>query len=151
MTRYKMFEDRRKQTRKRICSFATGIVFMFALATIAQQTAEPGSSEKETHGIGMPGVQDHLRVLTEKLDLTEEQQAKTRPILQEMHDATEKFRQDKSISREELLTKVRACREKADKKLRKILSDEQKKRLDQLEHQPHPELHGDLSGASVRP
>ena len=63
-----------------------------------------------------------------------------------MHDATEKLTQDGSMSREELLSKVGVCREKADKKLRKILNDDQNKKLDQLEHQPHPELHGNLEG-----
>jgi len=37
---------------------------------------------------------------------------------------------------------VRACREKADKKMREILNDNQKKKLDQLEQETHPELHG---------
>ena len=46
------------------------------------------------------------------------------------------------MSREERLGMVRACREKADKKIREILNDDQKKKLDQLEHEPHSELHG---------
>jgi hypothetical protein len=37
------------------------------------------------------------------------------------------------MSREERLGMVRACREKADKKIREILNDDQKKKLDQLE------------------
>ena len=41
-----------------------------------------------------------------------------------------------------LLGKVRACREKADKKIREILNDDQKKKLDQLEQEPHSGLHG---------
>jgi hypothetical protein len=43
---------------------------------------------------------------------------------------------------------VRACREKADKKIREILNDDQKKKLDQLEQEPHPKLHGNLNGAT---
>jgi hypothetical protein len=37
------------------------------------------------------------------------------------------------MSREERMGKVRACREKADNEIRKILNDDQKKKLDQLE------------------
>ena len=44
-----------------------------------------------------------------------------------------------------------ACREKADKKIREILNDDQKKKLDQLEQQAHPELHGNLNGATPPP
>ena len=96
----------------------------------------------------MPTVQGHLKVLTEKLALTGDQQAKIKPILQELHDATQKLVQDKSMSREERLENVRAWREKADKKIRKILNDDQKKKLDQLEQEPHPEMHGNLNGIS---
>ena len=41
-----------------------------------------------------------------------------------------------------------ASREKADKKIREILNDDQKKKLDQLEQEPHSELHGNLNGAT---
>jgi len=44
-----------------------------------------------------------------------------------------------------------ACHEKADKKIREILNDDQKKKLDQLEQEPHPELHGSLNGATPPP
>jgi hypothetical protein len=47
------------------------------------------------------------------------------------------------MSQEERMGKVRASREKADKKIREILNDDQKKKLDQLEHEPHSGLHGD--------
>jgi hypothetical protein len=38
-------------------------------------------------------------------------------------------------------------RYKADKKIREVLSDDQKKKLDQYLHGPHAEMHGNLSGA----
>jgi hypothetical protein len=36
----------------------------------------------------------------------------------------------------------------ADKKIREILSDDQKKKLDQYLQGPHSEMHGNLSGAT---
>lgn len=131
----------------RIRLLAVGTMLMFALTTIAQQTtARPGGSAKgvsgDARGGGVPTVETHLKLLTEKLDLTNEQQAKIKPILQELHDATQKLMQDESMSREERMDKVRASREKADKKIREILNDDQKKKLDQLEQEPHSGLHG---------
>jgi hypothetical protein len=67
------------------------------------------------------------------------------PILQELHDVTQKLVQDKSLSREQRLAKVRPHRYKTDKQIRKILNHEQKKKLDQLEHESHPELHGNVN------
>jgi hypothetical protein len=134
----------------RIRLLTIGSVLVFALTVAAQQTTtRPEASEKGVSGgRGVPGVQEHLKMLTEKLDLTGDQQVKIKPILQELHDATEKLTQDESMSREERLNKVRGCFEKADKKARPILNDDQKKKLDELEHESHPELHGDLNGAA---
>jgi hypothetical protein len=55
------------------------------------------------------------------------------------------------MSREERLDHVGASREKADKKIREILNDDQKKKLDQLEYEPHPELHGNLNATPPPP
>ena len=119
----------------RIRLLAIGIILMFALNAAAQQTTTHPES-------GVATVEKHLRLLSEKLDLSGDQQAKTKPILQEMQDATQKLMQDESMSRDERLDKVKACRYKADREIRKILSDDQKKKLDQLEEEPYPELHG---------
>jgi Spy/CpxP family protein refolding chaperone len=132
---------------------ATGTVLIVALAAPAQQTATgPRGTDKDEHGqraapSDVPTVEEQLKVLTEKLDLTAEQRTKITPVLKELHDATQKILQDKSLSREERLAKVRPQRYKADKQMREILSDDQKKKLDQYEQGPHPEMHGNLSGA----
>jgi hypothetical protein len=87
-------------------------------------------------------------VLTQKLDLSVDQQPKVKTILQELHDASLNLIQGESTSREELLSKVRPLRMNADKKIREILSDDQKKKLDQYLQGPHSEMHGNLSGAT---
>ena len=83
-----------------------------------------------------------MALLTEKLDLSSDQQAKVKPILQKMDDSAEKFLQDESMSLNERMDNVKACRYKADREVRKILSDEQKKKLDQLEEEMPSGLHG---------
>jgi len=130
----------------RIRLFAIGSLLMFAPVMLAQQTAtEPGRPLKGAVQAGdLPDVANQLKVLTEKLDLTAEQQPKVKTILQELHDATQKIMQDKTISRDELLDKVRPLRMKANNQLREILSDDQKKKLDQYLQGPHPDMHGTL-------
>lgn len=125
-----------------LLSLAT--ILMFVLTAIAQQTTTKPAD-------GIPTVETHLKVLSEKLDLTGAQQAKIKPILQELHDATEKLVQDKSLSSEDRVGKVRDSRYKADKEIRGILNDDQKKKLDQLESEPHPELHGNVRGTTQSP
>ncbi|HWW01128.1 MAG TPA: hypothetical protein VNZ64_15640 [Candidatus Acidoferrum sp.] len=130
-----------------------GSMLIVALTALAQQTAtRPDGTGKDEHRQSaaqddVPIVGQMLKVLTEKLDLTADQQARITPILQKLHDTQQKLVQDKSLSREERLAKVRPQRYKADTQIREILTEDQKKKLDQYLQGPHPEMHGKLSGA----
>ena len=95
---------------------------------------------------GLPPAKEQLKVLTDKLGLSADQQSKAAPIIKDLHDATLKLMEDKSLSQEERLNRIRPLRLNTDKKLREILNDEQKKKLDAYEHGPHDEMHGELTG-----
>ena len=127
----------------RIRLFAVGTMLMFALPSVSQQ----GTSNNDTHGT----VEAQQKMLTEKLELTGDQQAKIKPILQELQDSTQKLMQDESMSRYERLDNVKACRYKSDREIRRILHDDQRKKLDQVEQEPHPELHGDVNATPPPP
>ncbi len=141
----------------RFHSLAIGTILIFALTAPAQQAATaPGAADKNEHAQpdtqdGVPTVEEQLKVLTIKLDLTADQQARIRPILQELHDATLKIVQDQSLSHEERLARVRPQRYKAHDQIREILNDDQNKKLDQYMQGPHPEMHGNLTGATSSP
>lgn len=127
----------------RIRLLAIGMMLLFALTTAAQQA----KTSSDAQG-GVPTAQDQLKVLTEKLNLTGDQQARITTILEGLHDATQKIMEDKSLSREERLAKLRPHRYKAHQEIREILNDEQKEKLDRYLQGPHPEMHGNLSGAT---
>jgi hypothetical protein len=141
----------------RFHALAFGTILIFALNVPAQQTATaPGSSDKSEQGQpstqdDVPSASEQLKVLTNKLDLTDDQKAKIKPILEGLHDATVKISQDQNLSREERLAKVRPTRYKAHNQIRAILNDEQKKKLEQYMRGPHAEMHGNLSGAASSP
>jgi len=133
----------------RIRVLAIGSMLLIAPAMVAQQTTQTGEPARGTpQGVVLPDVGDQLKVLTQKLDLSVDQQPKVKAILQELHDASLKLMQDESTPHEELLSKVRPLRMNADKKIREILSDDQKKKLDQYLQGPHSEMHGNLSGTT---
>jgi hypothetical protein len=136
-------QQNRRNTITRVRFVAIGTVLMFALTTLAKQTSTSSGASGRNE---LPSVEEQLKVLTEKLDLTADQQVKIKPILQQLHDITVKLMMDKSLSREERLAKVRPWRYETDKKIRTVLNDDQKKRLDQYEQGPHPEMHGNLNG-----
>jgi Spy/CpxP family protein refolding chaperone len=136
---------------------AVGATFLLALTVPAQQAAAgPGGAEGDRQGQSatqsdVPVVGQMLKVLIERLDLTAEQQARITPILQRLHDIQQALAQDKSLSREERLAKLRPHRYKANEDIREILTDVQKGKLDQYLQGPHPEMHGNLSGEAAPP
>jgi hypothetical protein len=133
----------------RIRLLAISSMLLIVPGIVAQQTAPTGEPAKgAAQAVVLPDVGDQLKVLTQKLDLSLDQQLKVKTILQELHDASLKLMQGESTSHEELLSKVRPLRMNADKKIREILSDDQKKKLDQYLQGPHSEMHGNLSGAT---
>jgi hypothetical protein len=133
---------------RRISLIAIMSISILANAVLAQQSAaRPEIKEQDS----VPTVEEQLKVLKEKLGLTAKQRAEVKPVLQQLHDATENVMRDQSLSREERLAKVRPQRKMADKKMREILNDDQKKKLDQYEQGPHPEVHGTLSGTPKPP
>ena len=131
----------------RIRLFVIGGMLMFAPVMPAQQTAtEPGRPLKgAVLAADLPDVGNQLKVLTERLNLTADQQPKVKTILQELHDATQRIMQDKTVSRDQLLDKVRPLRMQANNQLRQILGDDQKKKLDQYLQGQHPDMHGALA------
>jgi len=132
----------------RIRLLAIGSMLLIAPAMLAPQTAQTGGPAKgAAQGVVLPHVGDQLKVLTQKLDLSVDQQPKVKTILQELHDASLKLLQAENPSQDELLRKVRPLRMNADKKIREILSNDQKQKLDQYLQGPHAEMHGNLSGA----
>jgi Spy/CpxP family protein refolding chaperone len=134
----------------RIRLLSIGSVLLIAPAMLAQQTAQTGRAAKGVaQDVGLPDVGDQLKVLTQKLDLSVDQQPKVKTILQELHDALLKLTQDAHISQDELLNKVRPLRMSADKKIREILTDDQRKKLDLYLQGPHSEMHGNLHGATA--
>ena len=128
--------------RVRLLTIATAL--LFAMTLTAQQAT---TTSAKNQAAVVPTPEEQLNFLSPKLELTTDQQEKMKPILQELHDATLTIVQDEDISKDERMAKVRECRYKADAKIRAILTEDQKKKLDEVEAQPHPELHGNVSGA----
>jgi Spy/CpxP family protein refolding chaperone len=133
----------------RIRLLAIGGLLLIAPAMLGQQTAPTGVPAKgAAQGVILPEVGDQLKVLTQKLNLSVNQQPKVKTILQELHDGSLKLMQSENISQDDLLSKVRPLRMNADKKIREILTNDQKKKLDLYLQGSHSEMHGNLHGAT---
>lgn len=123
---------------------AVGAVLMFALSTMAQQPA----TSPDAHAAAVAPVEQHLKMLSEKLGLTADQQDKARPILQEMHDGSQKLADDPSLTPDQRQAAMRELFMKSDKQVRTFLTEDQKKKLDDMEAQMHSGPHGDQNGSA---
>jgi hypothetical protein len=90
-------------------------------------------------------VEAQLKLLMHALDFTGEQQTRIEPVLEQLHEATIRLMHDGGLSREERLRRVTPARYQADGKIRAVLSEGQKAKLDQFEQEPHPEMHEGLN------
>jgi periplasmic protein CpxP/Spy len=117
-------------------------LLLFAFGAWAQQSSA-GSSDaaKPDQQAGASAVDQHLQMMTEKLNLSADQQAKLRPIIKEMLDGRQKLLNDTSLSDEQRHQKMKALHEQAIQQCRQYLSAEQNKKLDELQAEHHHEQH----------
>ena len=132
--------------RRRALTLTAAMLFALPAAPslFAQQSEPPAAAPPHQ----MPSVDDHLRMLTEKLDLTADQQEKARPIIEEMQASMQKIMEDKSLSQDDAMAQRHSVFMKADKQFREFLTEDQKTKLTELEQQMHPGQHTDGSAPS---
>ncbi len=131
----------------RLRLLAVGTVLMFALGAVAQQT----TASPDAHAVAVSPVEQHLKMLSDKLGLTADQQDKVRPILQEMHDGSQKIADDQSLTPDQREAAMGPVFLKADKAVRAFLTDDQKKKLDEMEAQMHSGSHESPHGTTAPP
>jgi hypothetical protein len=126
----------------RIHLLSVSTILLVVLGAAAQETAGVPANvvkDKPTGHGNMSNPEVHLRMLSEKLNLTGEQLEKARPIIQNMLDGRQRLMRDETLSNKQRGEKERALHEKATRELRQFLNEEQKKQLDELEAQHRAE------------
>ncbi|HWR17600.1 MAG TPA: hypothetical protein VN577_22415 [Terriglobales bacterium] len=80
----------------------------------------------------MPAAEDRLKNLSEKLQLSDDQKAKIKPILEDEASQLQQIKKDGSKSRQEKVSKAREIHQAHMDKIRPILTDDQQKKLDEM-------------------
>ena len=135
----------------RIRLLVIGTALMFALSAVAQQTATSPDTHAEGTSAAITPVEQHRRMLSEKLGLTEDQQARARPILQEMHDGSQKLAEDQSLTPEQRQAGMHPLFINADRQIREFLTEDQKKKLNDLEVNRDQGTHGKMDKSPSTP
>jgi hypothetical protein len=131
---------------QRMGTLAMGTLLAAALALPAQQAVNAtGDNAQKPAASQLSPVDEHMKMLSARLELTTEQQSRLRPIVAEMIDTMAKLKADPNLTEEDRAAGIKQCFDKTDREARVYLSDDQKKKLDQLESEMHGEPHGSSS------
>jgi Spy/CpxP family protein refolding chaperone len=117
---------------------------LFAVAALAQQNPpaqESGDHKHSGHMAGMGNADDHVKELTTKLNLTADQQAKVKAIMEENHQKMEATMKDESLSKEERHARMMSMHESVHTKVREVLTDDQKPKFDAMVKDMEDHMH----------
>lgn len=124
-----------------VCMLAVGLWAQQSQPTQTDEHQHMGMGQGKGHGMGqghgMMSVDEHLQMLGQKLNLTDDQKAKIRPILEQHLKDRDAIMKDQSLSPEQRHDKMKASMDAAHAKIDPILNDEQKKELAQMMQQSH--------------
>jgi periplasmic protein CpxP/Spy len=96
------------------------------------QTAQPDQQPQAQQQAGRPSIDDQVKMLTQQLNLTTEQQARMKNVLEDQHQQATAIINDSSLAREDKIQKIRGLRENTITRARSMLNDDQKKKLDAM-------------------
>ncbi len=98
-----------------------------------QQTQSGQEMGGHMHGgRQMPTADEQLKHLSKRLKLSDDQQAKLKPIIEDQHKQMEQLRSDNSLSREDRFSKMQEIRQNSDSQIKSVLNEDQQKNFDKM-------------------
>jgi Spy/CpxP family protein refolding chaperone len=129
-------------TRKFRWSILTIVVVLTTGLLLAGQTY-PAPQTPPAQGQPAMGTtaETHLQMLTEKLNLTDEQKAKLKPVLQDQDQQLKAVRDDTSLSQEQKSAKKKAIHESFHEQINSVLTPEQQAKFKQMKQEAMEKHH----------
>lgn len=131
-------------------SILTILIVLTASLLLAGQTYPATQTPPSTpqQGSAMAGHADaspeaHLQMLSQKLNLTDDQKAKVKPILEDQAQQMKAVRDDTSLSPEQKKAKKKVIHESVDDQIESVLTPEQQTKWTQMK-QEHMEKHKEM-------
>jgi len=131
-------------------SILTILMLLAAGLTFAQPSQESQTPTPDKH----PGMHheesadQHLQMLSEKLNLTDDQKAKLRPILQDQMLQMKAVREDSSLSEEQKRAKMKSIHESSHDQINAVLTPEQQAKFEQMRKE-QMEKHKGMQGSKM--
>ena len=122
---------------KKLYWIFTIMVLSFSLAALGQAGQETQGGEGAGHGRGFGrgqgmNAEAQLERMSQALNLTDDQKAKIKPILENQDKQMQQLRQDTSVSQEDRRSKFQEIRQNTMSQIKPILSSDQQKKLESM-------------------
>ena len=114
---------------------------LFAVAAFAQQNPPAKGDDHKHMDHDMGSVDDHVKDISAKLNLTADQEAKVKAILVENHQKMESTMNDTSLSKDDKHAKMQSIHDSVHTQVREILTDEQKPKFDAMVKDMEDHMH----------
>ena len=111
-----------------------------AFAQASQQPQAPTPDKHAGMQHKMESADQQLQMLSEKLNLTDDQKAKVKPILEDQMKQMKAVHEDSSLSPEQKRTKMKSIHESLHEQINAVLTPEQQTKFKQMQ-QEHMEKH----------
>lgn len=111
-----------------------GALFLFTASALCQEQPSGAGQEQQPgrRGMMMQSPQERLDSMAKELNLTDDQKAKIKPILEDERDKMQALRQDTSMSREDRMAKMMDIRKNSSDEIKKVLDKDQQKKYDEM-------------------
>ena len=116
-------------------------VLLFLGCSLAARTQETGTQQSNPKAQAQMHHGSRLEWLSKELNLTDEQKAKVKPILEDEGKQMQAAKQDTSLSQEQKHDKMMQIHETTNSQINDILTPDQQKKFAELkaQHKSHPE------------
>ena len=121
------------------------LIIATGLLLVGQTSPSPQTPSQAHESMGASASPDaHLQMLSEKLNLTEDQKAKLKPILQDQAQQLKAIRDDASLSPEQKTAKKKALHDTMHDQINAVLTPDQQEKFKQMK-QEAMEKHNDMN------
>ena len=132
----------------------TGMLFLGSASVVLAQAAAPAAPDAPPPPPGMHGhhmmaqnPDKQLAHMTAKLNLTADQQAQIKPILQDEQQQMQTLHSDTSMSRDDKRAKAMSMHQDSTQKIEAVLNDQQKQKFE-ADQQKMQERHSQMQGGA---
>jgi protein CpxP len=134
--------------KKTLCTIALTGLLGLGMTAFAQDQSTTPPPMHGPHG-QMMSPDKQLEHLTKTLNLTSDQQAQIKPILENQQQQMMQLHQDQSLSRDDKMAKAKSLHDDTTGKIKAVLNDEQKQKYEAMQQRMQERMQQRTQGGAA--